>query len=258
MGSLSNYAEIELLDHLLGNGPYTPAAAVYLGYSTADPLDDGSGLAEPGSGNYSRKAVTFNAAASRAVDNQLVTFDQADGDQGTITHYAVFDAATAGNMLAHGSLSASKHIVSGNTPSIAAAEVEISFSAGAVSDYLANKFLDFMFRNQAFTAPTIYVGLDTTITVDADTGSTVSEPSGNNYARKAHSAWNAAAAGAADNDGAIEFNAPSGSWGSCVFGFLADALTAGNLLVFLDITDQTPDSGDTVTFPDGDFNLTLD
>jgi len=72
MGSLSNYSENELLDHLLGTGEYTPPATVYLGYSTADPTDDGSGLAEPSSGNYSRKAVTFNAAASRALDNQRV------------------------------------------------------------------------------------------------------------------------------------------------------------------------------------------
>lgn len=257
MGSLSDYSENELLDHLLGVGAYTPPATVYLGYSTADPLDDASGLAEPGSGNYSRKAATFNAAASRALDNQLVTFDLANGDQGTITHYAIFDAASAGNMLAHGSLAVSKEVVSGNTPSLGAGEVEVSFNADAVADYLANKFLDFMFRNQAFSVPTIYCGLDTTITVDADTGSTVSDPSGNNYARKAHSAWNTASGGAADNNGDITFDAPSGSWGSCVYGFLADALTAGNLLVFLDVNDQTPDTPDTVKFPSGDLNVTL-
>jgi hypothetical protein len=258
MGSISNHLEDELLDHLLGVGEYSNPATVYVGYSTADPTDDASGLAEPTGGNYSRKAITFGAAASRAIKNSLVTFDVANGAQGTITHWAVFDAPTAGNMMAHGALSEEKEIMFGNTPSFAAEEVEINFSSGGASDYLANKLLDFAFRNQAFAQPTIYVGLDTTITVDADTGSTVTEPSTTDYARVAHANWNTSSGGALSNNGAIEMeDSASEEWDTIVYAFLADADTAGNLLIFLDITDQTPGTGDSVSFADEDLDITL-
>lgn len=38
MGSLSDFAENELLDHLF-NAAYSPASAIYLGLCTADPTD---------------------------------------------------------------------------------------------------------------------------------------------------------------------------------------------------------------------------
>lgn len=259
MGSISDHLENALLDHVLGNTAYTPSATVYLGLSTADPADDASGLAEPSGGSYVRKAVTFGAAASRAISNSAqVTFDQATGSWGTITHWAVFDAETAGNMLAHGSLAAQKEVVSGNTPSVAIGEVEISFSAGDISTYLANALLDRAFRNQAYAQPTIYVGLTTAAIVDGDDGDAITEVSGNNYSRKAHASWDAASAGASENTGAITFDSPSGSWGTITDAFLADAATSGNLLFYsADITDQEPASGDTVEFADGALDITM-
>lgn len=259
MGSISDYLENELLDHVLGVGAYTPASTVYIGLSTADPTDDGSGLAEPSGNNYAREAITFSAAASRKVENSgTITFNQASGSWGTITHYALFDALSGGNMLAHGSLAVSKSVVSGNTPSIASAEVDVEFSSGDVSNYLANALLDFAFRNQSYSQPTIYAALCTAAVTDSDTGSSITEPSGNNYARKAHSAWDTASGGASENNGALTFNTPSGSWGLCTDVAILDAATAGNLLFYSDdIVDQTPGDGDTVQFPDGDLDITL-
>ena len=187
----------------------------------------------------------------------LVTFTQASGAWGTITHWALFDASSAGNMMAHGSLSVSKAVVSGNTPSVAANEVDVEFSPGAISNYLALALLDRAFRNQAYTPPTIYIALTTASIGDSDTGSTITEHSGDAYARKAHSAWSAAAAGATDNTGAIEFTNPSGSWGTITYAAILDALSAGNLLFYADIADQTPDNGDTVQFPDGDLDVSI-
>ncbi|RKY08024.1 MAG: hypothetical protein DRP56_04780, partial [Planctomycetota bacterium] len=108
-GSISDYLENELLDHVFGNGTYT-VPSIYIALSTADPTDDASGLAEPSGNGYARVAhSSWNTAASRAIDNNgTITFPQATGSWGTITHYAIFDAATAGNMLAHGSLTDSK------------------------------------------------------------------------------------------------------------------------------------------------------
>lgn len=256
MGSISDFLENELIDHIFG-AAYTPAATVYLGLSTADPLDDASGLAEPSGSGYSRKAITFAAAASRQVaQSGAVNFDQATGSWGTITHYAVFDAASAGNMLAHGSLSTEKQVISGNTPSVADGEVIISFNSGAISTYLANELLDHAFRNSAYTQPTIYVALSTANPGDDFSG--LSEPSGSNYARKTHASWDAAVAGATENTGAITFNTPSGSWGLITHVAILDAASAGNGLWYGAATpNQTPDNGDTVQYADGDLDVSL-
>ena len=42
MGSLSDYVELEVLDHVLKTADWAQPAALYIGLSTADPTDDGS------------------------------------------------------------------------------------------------------------------------------------------------------------------------------------------------------------------------
>jgi hypothetical protein len=129
MGSFSNYWENNILDHIFGKANYTPPT-IYVGLSTADPTDDGSGLAEPGGNGYARvqtSAVDWNAASAGTIDNANdISFAEATGSWGTITHFALFDAATAGNMLAHGSLSESKSIGSGDTVKFAAGDLDVS------------------------------------------------------------------------------------------------------------------------------------
>ena len=39
-----------------------------------------------------------------SITPNAIAFNAATGDWGLITHFALFDAATAGNMLAHGTL----------------------------------------------------------------------------------------------------------------------------------------------------------
>ena len=101
-----------------------------MGLSTADPGDDGSGLAEPSGGAYARVATAasdWNTASGGSLDNaSAIEFSEATASWGTITHFALFDAATAGNMLAHGSLTASKTISSGDTASFAAGALDVT------------------------------------------------------------------------------------------------------------------------------------
>lgn len=258
MGSISDYLELELLDHVFGVGAYTVPSNIYVALSTGDPTDDGSGLAEPSGNGYARKDHnSWDAAAARLTENTgVITFAQATGAWGTITHYALFDAITGGNMLAHGSLATSKSVVSGNTPSIADGEIEVSFNSGAISTHLANELLDHVFKVGSYSPPTIYVALSTANPGDDASG--LAEPSGNNYARKAHSAWDTAAAGATENTGAITFNTPSGSWGLITYCAIMDALTSGNMLWYGTATpNQTPDDGDTVQYADGDLDVSL-
>jgi len=123
MGSFSNYAENKVLDHIVGKTSFTMPTNIYVALSTADPTDAGSGIAEPSGNGYARKqtvAANWNAAANGSISNaQDIQFDQATGSWGTITHFALFDALTDGNMLAHGSLGTSKTITNGDTAKFA-------------------------------------------------------------------------------------------------------------------------------------------
>jgi len=129
MGSFSDYTENKLLDHIVGKTSFTMPTA-YVGLSTADPTDDGSGLAEPSGNGYARVTTSgsdWNAASGGEIDNaNAITFPEATGSWGTITHFALFDAATSGNMLAHGSLETSKAIGDGDTAQFAAGDLDIT------------------------------------------------------------------------------------------------------------------------------------
>lgn len=129
MGGFSDYWENKILDHIFGKGSYTPPT-IYVGLSTADPTDDGSGLAEPSGNGYARtqtSASDWNAASNGSLDNASdITFAQSTGSWGTITHFALFDAAMAGNMLAHGVLSQSKTIGNSDTAKFQAGDLDIS------------------------------------------------------------------------------------------------------------------------------------
>jgi hypothetical protein len=130
MGSFSDYWELEILDHCFMKGTYTPPTNIFVALSTADPTDSGGSIAEPSGGSYARKSTAsadWDAAASGALDNaNVITFAEASGSWGLITHFALFDHLTAGNMLAHGALSASKTISDGDTASFAAGDLDVS------------------------------------------------------------------------------------------------------------------------------------
>ena len=272
MGTLSNYATTELVDHVF-KAAYSPAATLYLALCTSAPTaaSTGTNIVETDYSGYSRKSFTgsstFGAAASRKVaQSSILEFAQASGvSTSDISHWAVCDAATNGNMLAFGAYNSSWNVVSGNTPKIASGEIEISIGASGgagFTDYAAHKMLDLMFRNQAWTSPnaTIHFGLSTATLSDSSTSGT--EPSGNGYAREPvpNTSIDAATAGVTTNSVAIEFDEPSGSWGTVVSLIVMDALTSGNMLAYdnSNVTDQAVGSGDTVQLAIGAFDVDLD
>ncbi len=124
------------------------------------------------------------------------------------------------------------------------------------SDYLENKLLDHVLKNTAYTSPSaVYVGLYTAAPTDAGGGT---EVAGNAYARVA-ATFATAASGATSNSAAVNFPTPSGSWGACTHFGVFDALTVGNLLYWGALTQtETPISGNAVSFPIGDLDITED
>jgi len=105
-GSLSNYMEKEVLDHLLKVGAWSQVDPMYIGLG--DTGGDDTGLTnEFSAGNYARKSIDSGefgtGAASRSIANDAaITFVTADASWGTPTHWGIFDASSAGNMIAYG------------------------------------------------------------------------------------------------------------------------------------------------------------
>ncbi len=274
MGSLSDFAEQKLLDHLF-NAAYTPPATVYLALCTADPTDAATGAAcneVPNSGNYGRTAIPFGPAATRQItQNAIVTFPTANGAWGTASHWVITDTNTygAGNVLAHGAFAVPKSIVSGNTPSVASTEIYINFSAGFIGTVVAGKLLDLMFRNTAYAKPDTYVAMIITNPVaDGDTGSTITEPAGGSYARKqvnpnggASPTWDLASGPTptfVDNTHDIAFAAATGNWGTVIAVAIVSAAAAGDVIAYDNgMADQAVNSGDTVKFLIGNLDIQL-
>lgn len=129
MGSFNDYTENKVLDHITGKISFTKPTA-YVGLSTADPTDDASGLAEPSGNNYARVTTSgsdWDAAASGATANAAaLTFPEASGSWGIVTHFALFDASSAGNMLCYGTLDASRAITTPQVPRFAIGEFDIT------------------------------------------------------------------------------------------------------------------------------------
>lgn len=277
MGKLTTFGDNGFLNHLLGTA-FSPAATMYLALCTSDPGQGATGASMnevSNANNYTRKSIAFSAASSRAVaQNGAVTFNQASGSWGTVTHWAIVDNATygSGNVLATGAFSSSFAPVAGNTPSVASGQVTVTISAVSnhgFTTYYANKLLDLMFRNTAYSQPATYSALLTSAGADADTTLTSKEVSGTSYARVlvnkvggASPAWNTVAAGASDNAQAIAYpTVGSGGWTQVVGACLVDSVTigAGNVLCYDNdnVVDQTPAQGDTVSFAIGAHDISM-
>jgi hypothetical protein len=126
MSAMSDYLELKFLDHFTGTASTSAPSAVYLGLATASLQDDASGTELTGN-NYSRKAITFASASSGSIaSNSAVEFDPASGSWGDVSHWGIFDASSSGNLLFHGSFTASKTIASGDILKVASGSLTIT------------------------------------------------------------------------------------------------------------------------------------
>lgn len=128
MSAMSNYLENALVNATLRNTTYTSPATVYVGLFTSDPTDAGSGT-EVSGGSYARQSASFAAPSDGASATSAdVTFPQATAGWGTVTHFGVFDASSAGNLLYHGALTVSKAIETGDVFKISSGNLTITLA----------------------------------------------------------------------------------------------------------------------------------
>lgn len=126
MAGKSDYLENALLDHVLRNTAYTSPTTVYVGLYTAAPTDAGGGT-EVSGGGYAREAATFGAASGGSISNSaIVDFGTTTGAWGTVTHFGIFDAETAGNLLYWDALTAEKVIGNGDPVSFPIGDLTVT------------------------------------------------------------------------------------------------------------------------------------
>ena len=126
------------------------------------------------------------------------------------------------------------------------------------TDFAEDLVLDFMFTAGTATRPTAwYVALFTVAPGETGGGT---ECSGTAYVRQSAAfTVSGTAPTQAANSAAVEFPTAGGAWGTIVAAGVFDALSAGNLLAFANLTtSKTIDTGDVLRFNTSTLVITLD
>lgn len=136
MSQMSDYLEDALTAWFRGTTFPAATGSLYLALFTAAPSDSGGGTEVSGNA-YARQALskatgtwTLGAAGSGNITNTgAITFPAATpSGWGTITHFGLFDASTAGNLIVWGALTASKTVAANDVLQFAAGQLSITFA----------------------------------------------------------------------------------------------------------------------------------
>jgi hypothetical protein len=131
MSSFSDYTENLVLTYLFTTGSATRPTAWYVGLFTAAPSDTGGGTEV--SGNAYARVVTGTISGSGTATTfsnaAAIEFAAASGGNwGTIGWAGIFDASTAGNLLAWAPLTTSRVINDGDVFRIPATSLTITLT----------------------------------------------------------------------------------------------------------------------------------
>lgn len=123
--SLSNTFETHTLNYLFTATSVTRPTAWYVALFTSNPDEDASGT-EVSGGAYARQSVAFTVSGNTASNSAAIEFPTATASYGTVTHIGVFDAASAGNLIAYAALTTSKAIDTGDVMRINSSDLDVT------------------------------------------------------------------------------------------------------------------------------------
>jgi len=132
MSSFSDYTENLVLTWLFTTSSATRPTAWYVGLFTGAPSDSGGGTEVSGNG-YARVATgtmsVSGTTPTTATNGSAIEFAAASGGNwGTITHAAIYDADTGGNLIAWGALTTSRTINDGDVFRIPAGSLDVTLT----------------------------------------------------------------------------------------------------------------------------------
>ena len=136
MSQMSDYLEGQVRAHIFRTATFTKPTVLAVALYTAAPSDAGGGTEVTG-GSYARASLNpldanWTAASSTngLTDNaSAITFPAPTANWGVVTHFGIFDATSAGNLLLWGALTASKTINNGDAaPTFPIGSLSVTFA----------------------------------------------------------------------------------------------------------------------------------
>jgi hypothetical protein len=110
--SISNYAELKILEHTTGKTAWTIPTNVYIKLHTGDGGEAGTSNA---ASETTRKVAAWASASSGAIATSATLEWTNVASTETYSHWSMWDALTAGNCLWTGALSSSAAVTAGDT-----------------------------------------------------------------------------------------------------------------------------------------------
>ena len=110
--SISNYAELKILEHTTGKTSWTMPATVYVKLHLGDP---GEAATSNAAVEDTRKVAAWATAASGAIATSATVEWTNVAATETYSHWSMWDDLTAGNALWSGALSTSAAVTAGDT-----------------------------------------------------------------------------------------------------------------------------------------------
>jgi hypothetical protein len=125
----SDYLENAIIDHLFRTRTFAKPAALYVALFTAAPSDAGGGTEVTGGGyarvNLAPADANWQATQGGTSGNSsgtggqtgnaaIITYPSPSASWGTVTHFGIFDALTAGNLLVWDALTTPRTIANGD------------------------------------------------------------------------------------------------------------------------------------------------
>ena len=110
--SISNYAELKILEHTTGETAWTIPSNVYVKLHTGDAGEEGTSNAAT---EDTRKVAAWATASSGSIATDATLEWTNVAATETYSHWSLWDAVTAGNCLWTGALSSSAAVTAGDT-----------------------------------------------------------------------------------------------------------------------------------------------
>lgn len=130
--AMSTYLSQAIINWMRGTTFPTTPTNFYVALYTANPGPASASGTEVTGGSYARQAIApstgwsalgTSGTATTISNSGSIPYPTATASWGTVTGWAVYDAATVGNEILYGALTASQVVSSGNTPSFAAGQI---------------------------------------------------------------------------------------------------------------------------------------
>lgn len=263
-GSLSNWAEAKILDHIFGGVSY-PVPSLYLGYTLSASGEGGQG-SEPVGAGYIRVSAPpekWTTATTASISNAgNITCARASANQGAISSLILADSAVGGNIIAYIPIDGTIIIENKDTLIVPAGAITHSFETGGFTNYLKNQILNHIYKNMQMPVEAIlWAGYMVSAPNDTASGSEPSASTG--YARvqvnNNLTSFGVASAGTKTTGISLEFDKATGNQGTATYFGWWNAQTSGQLLAYGAMSPtKTVNLNDQILIDAGSIDFNLD